>query len=168
MLQRLLTTLIILTSCSLFGQTSTQTAVNYSKAFQSHRLSAYTQSLQFAELYDWQSVTEANAIGFVKKQYQLGEDYQLSVINTLEDELGYKHIRYQINFKQVPILGSVLIFHIKQGELKSFNGEVFKINNPNSDKRITEEKALALALDSLKADLYMWQSSDEEQNIKEI
>jgi len=42
------------------------------------------------------------------------------------------------------------------------------INFVHSDKRITEEKALDLALDSLKANLYMWQSSDEEQNIKEI
>ncbi|MEN9738393.1 MAG: hypothetical protein RLZZ318_426 [Bacteroidota bacterium] len=168
MLQRLLTTLIILTSCSLFGQNSAQTAVNYSKAYQSHRLSAFTQTLQFAELYDWQKVNEDNAIGFVKKQYQLNEDYQLSVINTLEDELGYKHVRYQLSYKQVPILGSVLIFHIKQGVLKSFNGEVFKINDTNNAIVKSENEALQLALDSFKAETYMWQSPEEEAIIKDI
>ncbi len=168
MVQKLLITLVFMFGMSVFGQNTTAKAVNYDALYKSHRLSSYTNQLQYAELHDWQKVSEQNALDFVKKQFSLGKDYDFKWIQSFDDELKLTHHRYQLQYKQVPILGAVVILHIKEGYLQAFNGEVFKATVNETLLQLSESKALQFALDSFKAETYMWESKADEQSLKDI
>ena len=92
------------------------------------RISEQTGLIQYALLNDNIRIDEANVLPYLSKVYQLSNAYSFTLIRKETDDLGFLHIRYQLNYNKVPVLGSIIIAHIKNAYLYSFNGEVFKIS----------------------------------------
>ncbi len=100
------------------------------------------------------------------KYYPIKEGYTYKITNTIQDELGYTHKRYQFYFKGQKVIGSTLIAHLYKGHLKSINGHFYQVLNQKAS--VTKEAALQLTLDHVKAQTYMWEIKEEEQEIKKI
>jgi Zn-dependent metalloprotease len=145
-----------------------ESANNKLKGANQVRISEQTGLIQFAELNENISLNEANVLPYFQKVYALNNTYSFTVIRKETDELGLLHIRYQINFNKVPVLGSILIAHLKNGRLYAFNGEVFKISELQNQVKLTESECLKIALDSTHAESYLWQIPEEEAVIKDI
>jgi Zn-dependent metalloprotease len=132
------------------------------------RISEQTGLIQYAQLNDNIRIDEANVLPYLSKVYQLSNVYSFNVIRKETDELGFLHIRYQLSVNKIPILGSVIIAHFKNGYLNAFNGEVFKVSESKSLLKLNESECLKIALDSTHAESYLWQIPEEEAIIKEI
>ena len=132
------------------------------------RISEQTGLIQYAQLNDNIRIDEANVLPYLSKVYKLSNVYSFNVIRKETDELGFLHIRYQLSVNKIPILGSVIIAHFKDGYLNAFNGEVFKVSESTSLLKLNESECLKIALDSTHAESYLWQIPEEEAIIKEI
>jgi len=132
------------------------------------KISEQTGLIQYAQLNEILRVNESNVLPFIQKVYSLSNAYSFTVIRKESDELGFLHIRYQLNYNKIPVLGSVVIAHLNNGYLNAFNGEVFKISESNTQVKLNESVCLKIALDSTNAQSYLWQVPEEEAAIKEI
>ncbi|NUM32200.1 MAG: M4 family metallopeptidase [Bacteroidetes bacterium] len=132
------------------------------------RVNQKTGNINYLKFKTPLNIEENNRIYFLRKLYNLSESYSISRINFLNDELGFEHIRYQIYFKNIPILGSVIIFHYKEKLLHSINGEIYKIEQSNIQLPLNEEKCFEKALEIIGAKSYKWQFEEEEILIKQI
>ena len=51
------------------------------------------------------------------------KDDELQLYQTDKDEIGYTHYRYSQSYKGIPVEGSMIIVHVKEGKVVSFNGD---------------------------------------------
>ncbi len=102
---------------------------------------------------------------FLIRNYQLG-NYSFLLLQKETDNIGFVHYRYIQLFKGIPIKGTMLIAHTKNGMVHSFNGETTTELNAISDASISSEAALNLAMKFVGATIYKWQLADEEAYIK--
>jgi Zn-dependent metalloprotease len=131
------------------------------------RINAITGHIQYAEFKAPMALQMEAIPTYLKKIYHLQGQYALKLLRADEDELGFTHLRYQQLYNGVPIVGGVLIAHVKDGKLVSFNGEIFFINT-NEQKVLEANACLSIALDTVKAEVYKWQVPEEEAMLKEI
>jgi Zn-dependent metalloprotease len=66
------------------------------------------------------------------------------------DELGFTHISYQHFYKGIPIEGSTVFVHLKNGKANSINGKVIEIPEMDVTEQIDSLKALQIAKNHLK------------------
>lgn len=114
------------------------------------------------------SIAEDQVAEYLKKVFRLGPEFSLQEFRTEQDDIGYTHIRYQLYFQKFPVMGSVLIAHIRDNRLHSFNGDVYRRLQKTDGQPIPETVCLATAMDSVHASGFLWQIPEEEQAIKEI
>jgi Zn-dependent metalloprotease len=92
--------------------------------------------------------------------YQLSSDFEFQLLNQEKDQLGFVHYRYQQMYKGIPIQGSRLILHTKNGLVHSFNGVLFEsMGATSASPKIQEKEALAVALKHVKAEKYKWETN---------
>lgn len=132
------------------------------------RFDAQNNNLQYAQFEENDQIYEEQIFSYWSKIYNLNSDYSFSLIRSEKDDLGLIHNRYQIQYKKTPILGSILISHIKDKRMFAFNGDVYTVKESNSIATVTEQTCLQIALDSIHAETYLWQIPEEEQIIKDI
>ncbi len=88
----------------------------------------------------------------VKDQMQIEKAAQEFVTHKVEtDEIGMTHIRLQQVFKGIPVYGSEVMLHEKNGHIRSLNGRYFptpKVENLNP--LINENTAIEIAYDNVK------------------
>jgi Zn-dependent metalloprotease len=85
------------------------------------------------------------------------------------DELGYTHTRYKQTVNGIPVEGTMIITHAKNGVIESVNGDYFK-NFKTSYSRaavLSEATALKAALNKVNATSYMWENKAVEANLRE-
>ncbi|GIV42296.1 MAG: hypothetical protein KatS3mg034_1606 [Vicingaceae bacterium] len=82
------------------------------------------------------------------------------------DVWGWRHIRYAIFLQNKPIEFADYKIHIKDGKVKSLNGDIYHTNIENAAISISEQQALQYALNHIGASIYKWEVPDEEQFIK--
>jgi Zn-dependent metalloprotease len=105
---------------------------------------------------------------WIGKQFKLNSNYGFIELNTINDELGLKHIRLQQTFNQIPVKGSMLILHTKNNKVESMSGVFFEnIQYPVSSSILSEANCLQLALNKINAQTYKWQILSEEFLLKE-
>ncbi len=131
------------------------------------RINAITGNIQYAEFKVPMALQTEAIPTYLKKIYHLQSPYTLKLLRADKDELGYTHLRYQQLYNGVPIVGGVLIAHLKDEKLMSFNGEIFYINS-NEQQVLDANACLSIALDTIKAKVYKWQIPEEEAMLKEI
>lgn len=132
------------------------------------RISPSSGNLSFINFITPENIDESNKIILIKKLFNLNENYNILLINTLTDELGFEHFRYQVTYNKIPVLGSVLIFHTKQNKLYSLNGELFKINDKQNQQQLPEKNCLDKAIETIGAKSYKWQFEEEEEFLKNV
>jgi Zn-dependent metalloprotease len=85
------------------------------------------------------------------------------------DKLGFVHTRYKQYVNDIPVQGTMVITHAKNGVILSVNGDYFT-NFQTSYSRsavISEAEALKIALNKMNAKTYMWQDKGYEQAVRE-
>ncbi len=107
----------------------------------------------------------AEFTNFLNRNYQIG-DFSFQLLQKETDNIGFVHYRYIQLFKGIPIKGTMLIAHTKNGLVQSFNGETTTEINAISEASISSEAALNLAMKFVGATTYKWQLADEEAYIK--
>jgi len=85
------------------------------------------------------------------------EDFFLRT-GLVRDELGFAHLKHQQYHAGIPIEGATFTTHIKDREVLSVSGSFADFDAIDSERSLSEADALSEALDFVDADLYMWES----------
>jgi len=143
---------------------------------QTNKLSVYAQSLQndeyarphfllFKEQY---RVNAKEAQAFLESLLFAENGTSLSKINSETDELGFTHLRYQVNFQSIPVQGKVIVAHFREQKLQSVNGELFAFDAPQQAFSLSETAALKAALKKVGAKKYKWENKEEERFMAQV
>lgn len=77
-------------------------------------------------------------------------------LGTYDDQLGMRHHRYQVIQDGIPVEGSMLILHEKNGRILSLNGDFFPVKGQASAPVWTESMAFQEAVSAVDARTYRW------------
>lgn len=103
---------------------------------------------------------QKNALG-------LGSNDELISLNIQQDELGYKHYRYQQNFRDYPIEGAQLLIHENQeGKVYVANGGLVRGIEEEANVVLNEAAALQKALQYSKGKTFAWQNDDYQKALQ--
>jgi len=98
--------------------------------------------------------------------FNINPDYNLKLIRSEKDDLGYTHYRYQQTYKEFPIHSNIFIVHVKNNLIVSMNGQLFSKTDMPADVTLTEAQALDNAIEYVGAESYKWQIPGEERILK--
>ncbi len=98
---------------------------------------------------------------------KLNKSVSLHAVDTLEDDLGNKHYRFEQRYNGVRIDGQRYYVHYIKGNAKSMNGNFRSMGNFDANPSITEETALSYATNYLDADEYAWENDTMEMILRE-
>lgn len=132
------------------------------------KLNEHNLQVQYALLKTDFIIPQNQVLPYFNKVYNLDAAYTFGLIREEKDEMGFVHLRYQQFYNGKRVIGGTLIAHIKNKQLHSFNGEIYKIVAGADNSTLSENECLRIALDTLKGKVYKWQLSEEESFLKEI
>ncbi len=132
------------------------------------RLNGIKGKIKYALLSDRLFITKEQTIPYLIKVFGLKSAYKFKLIKNDHDIIGFEHLRYQITYNDIPVLGGIIIAHFKNQKLHSFNGEIFEVQTESSQNFLSENECLSKTLESVGAKIYNWQLPDEEVLIKVI
>ncbi len=104
---------------------------------------------------------------FLKQVFQLKANEEWIAFKTIEDQIGFTNIKYQLHHNDLPVFGATIVAHLKNGRLENVNGSYFN-SIQTQTANITEEDALKNALESIQAKTYYWEIPGEEEMLKKI
>lgn len=95
----------------------------------------------------------------------LNNTHQLKIVNSITDDNDIQHVRWQVHLAGYPVLGSVIITHHSGRALIGLNGILYKteITAPTIDSKT----AIATAIQQVPAQIYAWESDEEEALLKD-
>ena len=93
-------------------------------------------------------------------------DFDLTLLRSEKDDLGFTHYRYQQTYKGVPIHSNIFILHVRNNMIESMNGQLFSQLDVPTVATLSETQARILALAYVGADKYKWQIPEEEALLK--
>jgi bacillolysin len=91
---------------------------------------------------------------------------QFKEISSKKDKKNNSHIKYQQYYKGILVEAGILIEHFKNGNLKSINGNYQEGLTTDVKPKITENKAIEIAILDFGDKKFMWQDSTEEAELK--
>ncbi len=103
-----------------------------------------------------------------KTKLQLETEDALQLMATQEDQLGYRHYRYQQTHKGIPIEGAIYLMHEKNNRVQHANGNLIPKLQVPAVPAITEATALASALEHVNASKYAWQETSYQDMLKQV
>jgi Zn-dependent metalloprotease len=160
-LKRAFQLIAFLVTSSLMAQNSLPKGVS--------SLSYSTQSSipAFLKFEDNAGPAVAEFFSYLQANYPTSKDITWKEIQNDKDQLGFSNVRYVELVNGIPVNGSMLILHAKNGRVQSFNGETFTDNLPGRiPTEVDEEQAVNSALKYVGAKTYKWQLPAEEAFIK--
>lgn len=102
-------------------------------------------------------IPSQGAIDALKSYFQIDNRFTFSVLSTIQDELGFSHTRYKQYCNGIPVEGSMWIFHERNNQVVSVNGDVFNIKSSITTPSLNEEQARFAAIQYIAAATYSWQ-----------
>jgi Zn-dependent metalloprotease len=93
-----------------------------------------------------------------KKKFGLGSDDEMLLLNSEMGGSGVRHSRFQQVYKGIKVEGMQFILHEKYGKIDMANGNIAIGLSLNINPDLSEEAALKLALEEVKAIKYRWES----------
>ncbi len=111
-----------------------------------------------------------NSTDFIQKyqaDFQLTEADELRRYRSETDELGFTHHRYQQYYKGLKVIGGELLFHEKNGRVRTINGQVAQQLNVEVIPSISKEKAIQIALEEVPAERYSWEDEGTEKMLQD-
>jgi len=103
-----------------------------------------------------------------KSTLRLGTDDDLQLLSTQNDELGYRHYRYQQTYKGIPIEGAIYLMHEKNNRTKKANGKLISHISLHTVPHLSEVLALQSALQYVGADVYAWEDANHQALIQQV
>ncbi len=94
-----------------------------------------------------------------KEDLGLSKQDELKLKKSNEDKIGFTHYRFNQHHNGVKIEAAELIFHEKNGKVKSINGVILEDLNVDTAPSISENQALNFAKSYVGAKSYMWESA---------
>src|ERR1700741_2498956 len=90
----------------------------------------------------------------------------LKEYKTEKDNFGFTHVRYHEYYHNIPVEGTTLIAHIKNGKVVSVNGDFIQETKAAVTPSLSEAQALQKALNKIKAVRYKWENKEHEEALK--
>ena len=103
---------------------------------------------------------------WIQTTIKLSSDYGLQLIGEDNDLIGFVHYRYKQTYKSIPVNGTMLVVHVQNNQIASFNGELVSNISGTNVPILKEIDLLNNALTFFGAKTYKWQLPDEEYFIK--
>ncbi|MDX5346947.1 MAG: M4 family metallopeptidase [Hymenobacteraceae bacterium] len=107
-------------------------------------------------------------VPWLKKALNLPAATDFRLVATSKDDIGYEHLKYQQYHHNYPVEGHIVMAHIRNGRVESWNGEVAPLANAAPAVSLNRQDALQQALAHVNARQYMWDIPQEEQMLKVI
>jgi Zn-dependent metalloprotease len=107
----------------------------------------------------------ATFTSWIKNNFKINSNITFSEMRTDKDNLGMSHIRYQQVLNGAPVEHGILIVHVKNGQVVSFNGLIYK-DGPSNSAGISASSALTKAKNHIGATTYKWELQEEEEHLK--
>ncbi len=121
------------------------------------RLNPETKTPSFIQFDEVEAPSYSDFNNVVQKSFKANEKNQLKLQRSETDPLGYQHYRYQQTYQGIPVEGSTLIAHVKDGKLCSMNGDFSATINLSTEPVLSEKNCFDLALKKVGAKKYMWE-----------
>ena len=122
----------------------------------------------FVKFDETHAIPFRNFFSWAKKSLDNNPAIDFNLLKQEKDELGFVNYRYEQTFKGIPVAQSNYIIHVKNGNVISFNGQVFEIPSDLSPTpALKSDAALIAAKNHVGAQKYMWEDPYWENNIKE-
>lgn len=124
-------------------------------------------SKQEPVLISTSSPAQTNPLTWLRNQLQLSSDEGTQLIREQKDELGFTHYRYQFYYKNYLVEHKTYYVHVKDGVVKSANGDYVKLNHVDASIAINEAAALTSAKADVNARTYKWEVQGEEKRLQQ-
>ncbi|MCL2597320.1 MAG: M4 family metallopeptidase [Paludibacter sp.] len=142
----LMTTL--LSAIMIFGQNVPSGKPNFSGFLQDQKKIQIVNGSVYASFAD-RKVRANDIVSDLNKLLKLDENHTFEQISQREDELGFIHTNYQEYYKGYPVDGIIIMFHQKDGYLKSITGNVATLKNIVIRLEISDIEATNIARKNL-------------------
>ena len=103
---------------------------------------------------------------WLKSNLKLAPELDFQLVRKEPDNLGQIHYRYQQTFNGIPLDEAIWIAHTLDNKVYSCNGLLYKNLITDGTISITEEAALAKALNKVNAVTYKWELPGEEHHLR--
>jgi len=108
-----------------------------------------------------------NIFSQYSRDFNLGVNDRADLISSLTDDLGISHFKYQQFFKGVLVEGAEMLIHTGPGRPIRINGHFADNLIIDVAPKFSSEAALEIALATIDADSYMWESPAMESRLRE-
>ncbi|MEZ5083525.1 MAG: M4 family metallopeptidase [Bacteroidales bacterium] len=112
------------------------------------------------------SVPYSSFFNWLREKMDIDATIDFQLLSVTQDELGYTHYRFTQTVKGIPVDLATYHLQVLEGEVVSFNGEIFNIPDLSPKPALTESQALQFALSYVGSDNYMWENPFWENEIK--
>jgi Zn-dependent metalloprotease len=101
------------------------------------------------------------AMETMKQVFELRQADALQFKGEYQDDLGLIHRRYQQYFQGLEVFGSQMLTHEKNGFIQTINGHFYANLQVNVTPSLSEQSAIAKAMQYIGAEQWQWQSGNE-------
>ncbi len=114
------------------------------------------------------ALTSTNISDWFRSNLGANAEFNLMALGTQLDIAGNTHTRYRQYYQQLPVEGSMVITHTKNGAMRSLNGAYYPTLNINVNPALPETDALNKAMALYSNAVFAWQNPEAEQMLKVI
>jgi Zn-dependent metalloprotease len=101
-----------------------------------------------------EAIPEAGFKQWFKSEFNLDAGYDLQLVRSETDQLGFTHHRYQQTYMGYPVEWAIYIAHAKNSKVATLNGDAFDKIPVVTAPVLTETQALTAAMDHVSAQSY--------------
>jgi Zn-dependent metalloprotease len=120
----------------------------------------------FFRFNDDMNISETEFQSWITSEFRLSPNVSFRSYDSQKDQQGLTHTRYREYVNNIPVDGSMIIVHSRNGRMESFNGDYFLSFNAQT-AGVSEKTALANALKKVGASRYKWENTAETQAMRE-
>lgn len=144
LLKTVIVTAITLLSVMAFGQQNTVGQLNLDNFLKNKQKIRVVNGSVYANFAE-QKVTAQEIAGNLNSLLKLDKNHTFVQFLQREDEIGFTHTSYQEFYKEYAVDGCIIMFHEKDGLLKSVNGNVAALKGIDAAINITDSQAIEIA-----------------------
>lgn len=130
------------------------------------RMNSATGLPSYLEFIDGQGPSATGFEAWLKQNFQVAPQFGFILLNSEKDPLGFEHLRYRQTYQGMVVNHSMLMVHVKNGLVHSFNGEYLAKLNLSTKAALAESAALQKATQFVGAQTYKWEVPAEEAFLK--
>ncbi|MFL5764888.1 MAG: M4 family metallopeptidase [Bacteroidia bacterium] len=129
--------------------------------------SGNTSLPNFFKFNDDANLSESDFPAWITSAFHLPLQVSFRSYDSQKDQQGMTHTRYREYVNNIPVDGSMVIVHSKDGRMMMINGDYFLNVNTSFSATVSEAGALTSALGKVNAVKYKWENAEETKAMKE-